>query len=97
MWPNLRDIDKEDIILLSHRPRSSSMICKDEKGSKSMYNVFKKKLYQKPKSEDKWKVDLNLQNEFNWRQTNQSYYNCTKDSITELVTLQSITEFYIEY
>ena len=80
MWPNLRDIDKEDIIPLSHRPRYLSMLCKDEKGSKSIYNVFIKKLYQKPKSEEKWKVDLNLEDEFNWRLTNQRYYNFTKDS-----------------
>ena len=65
IWPNLRDIDKGDIIPLSHRPRYLSMICKDEEGSKSMYNVFMKKLYQKPKSEEKWEVDLNLEDEFN--------------------------------
>ena len=75
MWPNLRDIDKEDTIPLSHRPRYLSKIYKDEKGYKSMYNVFIKKLYQTPKSEEKWKVDLNLEDELNWRLTNQRYYN----------------------
>ena len=79
-WPVLKQIDINDLVPLPYKPEHIKVICKDSKGSKSMYNIFISNLYQKPKSEEKWKTEFHLDDDFNWKAINKRCFGCTNDT-----------------
>ena len=79
-WPVLQQIDINDLVPLPYKPEHIKVICKDSKGSKSMYNIFISNLYQKPKSEEKWKTEFHLDDDFSWKAINKRCFGCTNDT-----------------
>ena len=80
------DLDANDCVLLPNRPDFINALCKDSKGCKTIYTIFVSKLYHKPKSEEKWELQFNLCENFDWKAVNKRPYKCTKD--TKLLWLQ---------
>ena len=77
-WPELRNISC--ICDAPIRPPYIDYICKNNKGSRDMYDLFIEHFYKKPMSEQKWEHELNLEQNHNWQKTNTIMRKCTKDT-----------------
>ena len=71
---------KDYAISIPFIPSSIKKITKEKKGTKSLYEIFVKRMYVKPKSELKWEYDLNIQNDIAWWENcNSILHYLTKD------------------
>ena len=77
-FPALRDnIGKE---IGPNQPKFISIICKDKRGSKSIYNIFLNNLEFKVKAETKWQNILNLEENFHWKGIYNNIFINTNDT-----------------
>ena len=83
-WPQLRN--NSDIVPRPTRASFIELICKNDKGSRVMYDIFVKQMYSNPKYENKWARDLNLNPQFNWQKANNNILKHTKD--TQIIWFQ---------
>ena len=67
-WPQLRN--NSDTVPRPTRASFIELICKNDNGSRAMYDIFVKQMYSNPKYENKWARDLNFNPQFNWQKAN---------------------------
>ena len=76
-WPVLRNVG--DIKEIGpFRPRYIEILCKDNKGSRRLYDIFLEKITGNIKAEKKWESALNRN--IDWGKVYRSLHKCTNDS-----------------
>ena len=77
-WPKLGELEIKEIG--PYRPKFIEILCKDARGSRTLYNILNKELQKKQGYELKWETSFGTTENIDWKLVNRNIFSSTLDS-----------------